>query len=358
MTSAYSTTRVLIGEHSSSVLQVQVVSAGGIRAGVVRRDRLADRSDHAPSADRGGDSLSPVTVMVTGASGVVGRAVVAAIAGRDEVRATVRRPEAAEPLRALGAKVAVRDIDHADALAEILPRCHTLVHLIGGPNQPDAQELFRANHGSVLTAIEAAREAGTRRFVLLSVPGADPETTHPFLRAKGMAEEAVRESGLEFAILRTTHVYGIGGLWFTAAVEGALSSPPVVVGPGDQDIAPVFAADVGSVVAALDDHPGELAGTWGLEGPEPLSADAFCSVLRDDDVMPAHAGGQAAAEALTRLLGVGVDAVTTSFFSMPSRIDAPEAAEAFGVERTSLLEGLRRTVAAAGPGDGGVGSAG
>jgi NADH dehydrogenase len=286
--------------------------------------------------------------MVVGASGVVGRAVVAALAGRDEVRATVRRDQAAEALRALGAKVAVLDLDHPDALAEILPRCHTLIHLIGGASQPNADELFRANHGSVLRSLDAAREAGTPRFVLLSVPGADPETTHPYLRAKGMAEEAVRESGLEFAIVRSSHVYGLGGLWFTAAVEGALASPPFVAGPGDQVIAPVFAGDVGAVLAAIDDHPEPLAGTWGLEGPEALTADEFCALLRDDREPPAHAGGQAAAAVLGRLLGIEVDAVTASFFAMPSRADAPGAAAAFGVLRTPLEDGLRRTLEAAG----------
>src|SRR2546430_11742740 len=131
-----------------------------------------------------------MTVMVTGASGVVGRATVKTLLARDEVRATVRRAADASYLRQLGAKVAVRDIDTPDALSEILPGCHTLVHLIGGVAQPDPDELFHANHGSVLRALEAAKQARTRRFVLLSVPGADPEPTHPFLRAKGHADKA------------------------------------------------------------------------------------------------------------------------------------------------------------------------
>lgn len=288
-----------------------------------------------------------MTVMVTGASGVVGRAVVRALLARDEVRATVRRPVAAEYLRQLGAKVAIRDVDRADALAEILPRCHTLVHLIGGPNQPDPDELFRANHGSVLIALEAARSAGTKRFVLLSVPGADPDATHPFLRAKGLAEEAVRVSGLEHAIVRASHVYGLGGLWFTAAVEGALAEPPLVCGPGDHEVAPLFADDLGSVIAAIDDAGDGLAGTWGSEGPDVLTADGLVRLLRDDDAPIAHADGQAAAEALTRLLGVRLDAVAASFLALPSRSDAPEAAEAFGVRRTPLLDGLRITLQAA-----------
>jgi uncharacterized protein YbjT (DUF2867 family) len=288
-----------------------------------------------------------MTVMVTGASGVVGRAAVRALLGRDEVRATVRRPADAVFLRELGAKVAVRDLDTPDTLAEILPRCHTLVHLIGGFDQPDPDSLFRANHGSVVLAIEAAKRAKTKRFVLLSVPGADPDAPHPFLRAKGLAEAAVRDSGLQHGILRVTHVYGIGGLWFTAAVEGALADPPFVVGPGDQELAPTYVEDVASVIAGIDDASGELAETWGLEGPDVVTADELAWLLRGDDVPPTHADGQAAAEALTRLLGVPIDAVAASFLARPSRADVPDPAAAFGVVRTPLLDGVRATLEAA-----------
>ena len=107
--------------------------------------------------------------------------------------------------------------------------------------------------------------------------------------------------------------------------------------------------------STIDPEP--IAGTWGLEGPEVLTADDFCALLRDDRVPPAHAGGQAAAAALGRLLGIEVDAVTASFFAMPSRADAPDAAAAFGVARTPLEEGLRRTLEAAGLTGAGVGSA-
>ena len=291
--------------------------------------------------------------MVTGASGVLGHAVVSALLARDEVRATVRRPAAAEPLRALGAKVAVLDPHRVDELVEVLPRCHTLVHMIGGVRQPDAEALFWANHGSVEVALEAARQIGTKRFVLISVPGADPKGTHPFLRAKGMAEAAVAGAGIEHAILRSTHAYGLGGLWFTATVHGATATPPFVCGPGAQMLAPVFAGDVAAVVAAIDDHPEPLSGTWGLEGPDVVSADELVGFLRADDAAPTHADGQPAAAALTTLLETPIDAVTASFFGMPSRSDRPDAAAAFGVRRTGLLDGLRATLSAAGADDAG-----
>jgi len=291
-----------------------------------------------------------MTVMVTGASGVVGRAVVKALLARDEVRATVRRPEAAEPLRNMGAKVTVRDLDTPGALTEVLKRCHTLVHLVGGVAQPDADALFRANHSSVLTALAAAHEAGIARFVLVSVPGADVSATHPFLRAKGFAEEAVRAAPMDHAIVRATHVYGLGGLWFTAVVEGAIAEPPLVLGAGTQVYAPLLAEDLGAVVAAIDDAPGELRGTWGLEGPDVVTGDELAHLLRGDDALLAHADGQAAAARLSDILQVRVDAVTSSWFAMDGRADAPDAAETFGVARTPFLEGLRATLEAAADG--------
>ena len=180
-----------------------------------------------------------MTVMVTGASGPVGHALVPMLVGKDEVRAVVRRPQAAEPLRAMGAKVAIGRIDDADALAEVFRRVFTVIHLVGGPNQPDEDALWDANHRSVLRAITAAKEAGVRRFVLVSVPDASPEASDPYLRARGFAEEAVTTSGLDHAVVRSTHVVGAGSVWFTSVVAGAAASPPLVLGDGHQSLAPV-----------------------------------------------------------------------------------------------------------------------
>ena len=207
-----------------------------------------------------------MTVMVIGASGLIGRALVPLLVRKDEVRVCVRRPEAADPLRAMGAKVAVGRFDDADALAEILKRVYTVVHLVGGPNQADDDAVLAANHGSVVTALAASREAGVRRFVLVSATGAAVDASNRYLRAKGLAEEAVANSGLEHAIVRSTHAYGVGGLWLAATVAAATASPPFVVGDGSQPLAPVFAGDVAAVVAAADDTGRASRGHLGAGG--------------------------------------------------------------------------------------------
>lgn len=290
-----------------------------------------------------------MTVLVTGASGVVGHALIPRLLQRDEVRACVRRAEAAAPLRAMGAKVAVGSFDQPDDLVEILPRVVTVIHLVGGPNQPDEEALFEANHRSTLTALAAAREAHVPRFVLASVPGASPEAVDPFLRAKGLAEEAVATSGLEYAIIRCAHVYGLGGLWFTAVVQGALALPPVAIG-GEREVAPALADDVARVLAAAEDHPGdpgELGGTWALEGPEALTPVDLTQMLTGGGgASPIVLPPAEAAAGLERLLGMPLPRSAVDHLLRPLRADAPDAAAAFDVTRTGLVEGLRRTVAA------------
>lgn len=276
--------------------------------------------------------------MVTGASGVLGHAIVRELVERDEVRATVRRPEAGEPLRALGAKVAVLPVEEPDELIEILPRVHTLVHLVGGVNQPSDEEILAANHGSALAAVAAAREAGTRRVILLSAPGASVAHEHPFLRAKGLAEEVVVQSGLEHAVLRSSHAYGLGGLWFAATVMGA--DHGFVIGDGTQGCAPVLAGDVARVVAAIDDRRDPVGGTWSLGGPQELTADEVFTI-EGEGREPAHLDAGAAAERLTELLSIPVSARATGLFAMSSVPDAPGAAAAFGVRMAPFEDGLR-----------------
>ena len=283
-----------------------------------------------------------MTVMVTGASGPLGHTLIPRLVARDEVRAAVRRPEAAEPLRAMGAKVAIGRLDDADALAEVLRRVYTVIHLVGGANQPDDDAVMAANHGSVMTALAAAREADVRRFILVSVPGASPDASDPYLRAKGLAEEAVVNAGLEHAVIRSTHLLGLGGLWFTAVLQAALADPPLVLGDPSATVAPVFVDDLADVIVAADDRPPDPAGTWALEGPDVMTAAQLVSRLAGPGSRaPVTPAGGELPDALGRLLGMPVTSPAARLFSVPARADAPDAGAEFGVRPTPLGAALR-----------------
>jgi nucleoside-diphosphate-sugar epimerase len=166
-------------------------------------------------------------VLVTGASGFVGRALVTALAtSNHRVRAAIRRRERYDvtddvDIVCLGDLTA--PIDWAPALADI----EAVVHLAGiahvGQDVPES--LYdRVNHLATAELARAARRAGVARLVFVSSiraqsgPTADhvlteadePRPTDPYGRSKLAAETAVRDCGVSFTILRPVLIYGPG----------------------------------------------------------------------------------------------------------------------------------------------------
>jgi uncharacterized protein YbjT (DUF2867 family) len=291
-----------------------------------------------------------VPVVVTGAAGRIGRVLIPMLAERGEVRAVLRRSDRADELRAAGAKVAVLDLAESATLAAVLDGAHTVVHLAGGLELPSDEAYLAANAGTVRDVLEGGAEAGVARFILLSYPGASPDASNPFLRAKGLAEGAVRESGLEHVILRSTHVYGPGQRWLDE-MRAAASRPvaAVVVGPGSQRLAPAYDDDLVRAIIAADDRASAVAGTFGLQGPDQVTADELTDLLAGRPRRKIHLRPAAAARA-ARLRGRRLPRAMLEVLAADSLADAPDAASEFGLGLTSLAEGL----AASGVGSSGM----
>jgi uncharacterized protein YbjT (DUF2867 family) len=283
-------------------------------------------------------------VVVTGASGFIGPHAVRAFArSSPQVRAYIRRSEAAEALRRLGAKVAIGRIDDVDNLQTVMAGAHTLCHLVGGMNPSGSEGYEESIVGSLEPAIEAARRAGLRRVLYLSYPGASSDAANPYVRSKGRAEELVRSAGLEHVIIRSTLAYGPGSWWLRAFAKLARRHPAMVVGTGRQAVAPIFVEDVAAVLAAADDRERVNSGTWGLEGPDRIDADGLADTLAGRRARKVHLRPVAAAR-LARLFGERVSLPALELMSGDSLADAPDAAAEFGVPRTSLAEGLSRSL--------------
>jgi uncharacterized protein YbjT (DUF2867 family) len=283
-------------------------------------------------------------VVVTGASGFIGRhSIPAFLKVSPEVRAYVRGRSAAPALRALGAKVAIGDITDLERLEVVMAGAHTVCHLLGGLNASDDGRYESEIVGTLLPVVEAARRAQVRRLLYLSYPGASPEASNPYLRAKGLAERAVQGSDLEFVVIRSTHVYGRGGEWLETLRKQALARPSVVVGTGRQVLAPVFVEDVAAILAKADDRERVASGIWGLQGPDRLTADQLADRLAGRARRKLHVAPRAAAF-LGRLTGARYGPALLEVLANDSVADAPDAAEEFGLELTPLDEGLRQSL--------------
>jgi nucleoside-diphosphate-sugar epimerase len=165
-------------------------------------------------------------VLVTGATGFVGRAVVTAcVRDRRNVRAAVRRPP--QPPFAAGVEVMLHaDFSLAQDFAPFLAGVDQVVHLAGiahtGSVDPEIYD--RVNRLATAELAVAAAQAGVKHFVFVSSlraqsgPTADHALTEPdepaptdaYGRSKLAAEAAVRSAGVPFTILRPVLLYGPG----------------------------------------------------------------------------------------------------------------------------------------------------
>ncbi|HEX9775413.1 MAG TPA: NAD(P)H-binding protein [Actinomycetota bacterium] len=204
-------------------------------------------------------------VLITGATGVVGRALAARLlAEGGQVRAYLRRDDAA--LRAAGAHVALGETCAVERLESAATQVHTLVHLVGGAWPPPGSSYDLLNRESAECAAIAARAAGVRRIIMLSTPGADPDSPNPFLASRGAAERHVIEAGCEHAIFRTTPIAETLPRLF-ARTTGRVGATAIPRG----STRPVALADVVEAIVAADAREAEVRGVYDLMGPEELT---------------------------------------------------------------------------------------
>jgi uncharacterized protein YbjT (DUF2867 family) len=152
-------------------------------------------------------------ILVTGATGYLGRALVDASAHRGHrITAFVRLGSA--PRFAPGPSVVIGDPFSVDSVAGALPRGGTLVHLIGTPrpNPRKAQQFRDVDLRSSYIAAAAAVQAGAAHIVYVSVAHPAP-VMQAYIEARSAAEGAFRATGIATTVLRPWYVLGPGHWW-------------------------------------------------------------------------------------------------------------------------------------------------
>jgi uncharacterized protein YbjT (DUF2867 family) len=210
-------------------------------------------------------------ILVTGANGFVGRHVTRDLATNGPpVRAMVRDARGAATLEGVHCELVRGDVTDPASLRAAARGVRTIVHLVaiveGAPTT--FERVMAAGTGNL---VEAARESGVRRIVLMSALGTGPGATVPYFRAKWAAEQAVGGCGIEHVVLRPSFVFGADGGALPLFLRVARLSPVTpVIGPGTQRVQPIWIDDVVRAVRLAVE--GETAnGPVELGGPETVT---------------------------------------------------------------------------------------
>ena len=215
-------------------------------------------------------------ILVTGAAGKTGQAVVKALAAKGaRVRAFIRRPEQAASLKALGAaEVSPGTFEDAHALSLAVAGTRAIYHICPNVSRDEL---------SIARAVAAAAQAhDVKRFAYHSVLHPQIEAM-PHHWAKMRAEEMLLAAGLDLTILQpTAYMQNLLGAWRGIAEDSVLRIPY----PADTRLSLVDLDDVAEVAARVLTEDGHVGATYELVGTSPLSqteiATAIGAVLNRD----------------------------------------------------------------------------
>jgi NADH dehydrogenase len=229
-------------------------------------------------------------ILVTGATGFVGPKIVRGLRDRDRpVRSLVRRPgdRSAATLASWGSELAQGDMRDAASLRRAVEAAEVVVHLVS-IRQGSDEDFQRVMEQGTRDLVGAAKDAGVRRFVLMSALGTSEETKDlvPYYRSKWEMEQTVRGSGLEHVIFRPSFVFARdGGILPTFRRLARVAPVTPIIGSGQQRIQPIWGDDVAAYFAESVDKPEAANRIFELGGPDAVTWNEFWQRLK-------HALGQ------------------------------------------------------------------
>ena len=208
-------------------------------------------------------------ILVTGAAGKTGRAVVRTLIARGKVvRALVHRSDQVPVVDTLGVQdVLIGDMRNPAVLEDAIQGTRGVFHIC--PNvSPDEISIGH-------NAISAARSAGVEHFVFHSVLHPQVESM-PHHWRKLRVEECLFESGLAYTILQpTTYMQNVLAHWDQIMGKGIYAVPYSV----DTRLSMVDLEDVAQVAALVLTQPGHIGATYELVGIESISPVEVATLL-------------------------------------------------------------------------------
>ncbi|MBS44349.1 MAG: NADH-binding protein [Nocardioides sp.] len=205
-------------------------------------------------------------VLVTGATGFVGRRLVPALIEQGhEVRAMTRHPASYDGQgEAVGG-----DVFDAASLEEPLAGADVAIYLV---HSLDDDDFERKDAQAAHDFGVAAAAAGVRQIVYLGGLGAEDGDLSAHLRSRRQVEGKLGEGGVPVTVLRAAIVVGKGGISWEITRQLVKNLPAMVVPKWvDTRTQPVAVDDVIRYLVGVVDHPDALGRVFEIGGPEQLT---------------------------------------------------------------------------------------
>jgi NADH dehydrogenase len=218
-------------------------------------------------------------LLLTGATGVLGHAVVRRLTARGiPVRCLVRDPRRLGPER-VRVQLAIGDLADPASWRNALRGVDTVIHLAGGARDQPRATVEELNGLAAWRLLRAAERARARHFIWITPLGATPHHPMRMQRAKALAAAALAESTVPITTFAHSLVYAPGDRhlrWLERL--GYLPAVPLV-GRGIARTQPLWAEDAADCVIAALEHPPQRHVRHELAGPQTLTQREFVRLV-------------------------------------------------------------------------------
>jgi len=211
-------------------------------------------------------------IAITGANGFVGTHLTHRLESEGHELVLISRRARKE--------VVANDLSDASALRELFHGCKVVAHCAGINREIGAQTYQRVHVEATRNVVEAAKAAGVEKIVLMSFLRARANCGSPYHESKWEAEEIVRNSGLDYTIIKAGVIYGLGDHMLDH-LSHALHTFPVfgLVGFKEKSVRPLAVEDLVHVMRAAILDRRMKRQTIALLGPEEIYlSEAVCRV--------------------------------------------------------------------------------
>jgi len=224
------------------------------------------------------------TVFLTGATGFIGTSLLPRLLAMPglRVKAICRRPASIGQHGENKSEYVTGDLLEPAAWRHALDDVDTVIHLAAATGRATPGQFERANIWATHNLLDACRSAGVRRFVYVSTiaAGYTDQRYYAYAKSKARAEILVRESGLDFVIIRPTIVLGTRSpIWLTLSKIARLPLLPLPQTSRPVEVQPIYVDDVARGIALVLEAGGFHGETLDLGGPYALPFGEFLSSI-------------------------------------------------------------------------------
>ena len=279
---------------------------------------------------------------MAGGTGCVGRALCSELVDRGHAVTAMARSPADAVLPPSVERVAA-DVTDPD-LTAVVAGHDAVVNLVALPSHvsPRGTSHERVHRDGTAHLVAASEATGVERFVQMSALGVESDVDTAYFRAKRGAERVVRESALDWTILRPSVVFGDGCAFFAFLRRFFALGVAPLPGGGRIRLQPIWVGDLAPMLADCVDDPSHVGETYRIGGPEVLTLAEVARLVCDDPtVLPLPDSLAAGLFTLAEPVPfVPFDRDQYRVFALDNTVGDEATLRAFGVEASSL-----RTVA-------------